>query len=603
MQAIIRAARSKVGADRRAVRGHPSLWSAFLIPAFAIAAAKMTAAPLDHAPFGPIVAETFSTERATNASAPSAANSPSPNRVELLSDGYEALLVRIHLIRQATTSIDVQTFIWKNDECGRLMMFELLQAARRGVNVRIIADSMFSEQNPEIAAFLATAHPNLQLKHYRPTTTRMKPSLLHTLGASVKSFHAVNQRMHNKVMVFDGAILITGGRNIENAYYDLAPELNYRDRDVLAVGPVARAAAASFQEYWDYRFSVATKDLVDVDRVIAKGEFRRYESREDFKIAGYFGTLEQEADDAALIATRFVAPLKNVTRVTFVCDEPGKSRGFFSKAAKITRELRGTLEQARSSVVMQTPYLVLSNPARDLFRELQRRHPGLTIRISSNSFASTDNLFAYSANYRLRNRYVQDLNLQVHELKPLPASMPRLLAKHEAMTQLARQRIASGEQSRLPFMCLHAKSLVVDDRVAFVGSYNLDPRSEALNTEVGLVIEDTGIARELRDEIEADMRAENSWVIARRSLPLRLEVVNGLVGGLLSLSPLDVWPIQNTSSFELRPGAQEVAPTHPRFHDNYREAGAFPGTEGLLSTKEILTRIYKAVGTPLTPIL
>ena len=155
----------------------------------------------------------------------------------------------------------------------------------------------------------------------------------------------------------------------------------------------------------------------------------------------------------------------------------------------------------------------------------------------------------------------------------------------------------------MPFMSIHAKSMVVDDRVAFVGSYNLDPRSENLNTEVGLLIEDEALARELRAEIEEDIRPENSWVIARRALPLRLETVNGLVGGLLSLSPIDVWPIQNTSSFELRAGGVEVPPDHPSFHLNYQEAGAFPGTEGLFTTKEILTRIYKVVGSPLTPIL
>ncbi len=99
------------------------------------------------------------------------------------------------------------------------------------------------------------------------------------------------------------------------------------------------------------------------------------------------------------------------------------------------------------------------------------------------------------------------------------------------------------------------------------------------------------------------MRPENSWTIGRRSLPLRLEVVNSLVDSLLSLSPIDLWPVQNTSSFELKAGATPVSPEHPAFHDNYIEVGSFPGTEGLLSQKEILTRIYKAVGSPLTPIL
>ncbi|MCX6955966.1 MAG: phospholipase D-like domain-containing protein, partial [Verrucomicrobia bacterium] len=150
---------------------------------------------------------------------------------------------------------------------------------------------------------------------------------------------------------------------------------------------------------------------------------------------------------------------------------------------------------------------------------------------------------------------------------------------------------------------LHAKSLVVDGRLAFVGSYNLDPRSENLNTEVGLLVEDEAFARELQAQIARDMRAENSWVIARRAIPLKLDALNGLIDSVLSLSPIDLWPIQNTSSFELRPGARAVPPGHAEFHQRYREVGPFPGTDGLLSTKELLTRLYKAVGAPLTPIL
>ena len=193
--------------------------------------------------------------------------------------------------------------------------------------------------------------------------------------------------------------------------------------------------------------------------------------------------------------------------------------------------------------------------------------------------------------------------MQVYEFRPRPASLASLFPRYGELDRLADTRIAAGRQTKTPFLSIHAKSMVVDDRVAFVGSYNLDPRSENLNTEVGLLIEDALFAKELRTQIEDDMRPENSWVIARRSMPLRLEALNGLVGAALSLSPIDVWPIQNTSSFELRPGATEVPPDHPAFHTHYREAGAFPGTEGLLTTKEILARIYKAVGTPLTPIL
>lgn len=525
------------------------------------------------------------------------------NRVALLEAGYDALLVRIHLIRQARHSIEVQTFIWSNDECGRLVMYELIEAARRGVKVRVIADQPFSVRDPELTAFLATAHPNLEIKHYRPALSRIRPSLVHTLAAGLRSFKDVNQRMHNKVMLFDDAVLVTGGRNIENAYFDHSTELNFRDRDVLVVGPAARAAAAMFEEFWNYDHAMASRDLVDVAAVIGDGRFRRYASREDYDFGPFFGRLVVEADDPELIEERFTRRLRTVKRARFLADEPGKSRGYFGQTAKITRELKAVLQQAEADILIQTPYLVLSRRAQELISDLRAQHPAMRIRISTNSFASTDNLLAYSANYRLRNRYVQDLGLEVHEFRPQPAALALLLPRHRELADLAAARRAAGKQSREPFLCMHAKSLVLDHRIAFIGSFNLDPRSQNLNTEVGLLIEDDVIAQELREQIERDLRPENSWVIGRRALPLGLESVNGLVAGIVALSPIDAWPIQNTSSFELRPGGREVRPGDPSFHENYREVGPFPGTDGRLSTKEILTRLYKVVGSPLTPIL
>lgn len=523
------------------------------------------------------------------------------NRVALLEGGYDALLLRVHLIRHAQKSIEVQTFIWSNDECGRLLMYELIEAAKRGVKVRIIADHLFSDQEPDTVAFLATVHPNFEIKHYRPAFSRIKPSRLQLLLAGLKSFHAINQRMHNKIMLFDDAVLVTGGRNIENSYFDHATGLNYRDRDVLAVGPVARAAAESFGEFWAFRHAIPSRELTDVAAVIARGNFRRYPRREDWDFGGLFGGLDREAGDAALISERFGAKLQPVEKAVFIADVPGKGRGFFSTNARITRELRGTLEQARDRITIQTPYLVLSDPAQRLVAEMHKKNPGLVIRVSTNSFASTDNLAAYSANYRLRSDYIEKLNLQVHEFKPQPAARPLLFSQYERMVARARQ--LHGPDGDRPFLSLHAKSLVVDDRVSFVGSYNLDPRSENLNCEAGLLVEDAAFARALRAEIDRDLRPENSWIIARRRLPLRLDALNALIDGVMSLSPVDLWPVQNTASFELKPGFEEVPPEDPRFHEHHRDVGSFPGADGALSTKEIITRLYKAVGTPLTPVL
>lgn len=559
--------------------------------AFWAGSAAGAPSPLAGSPFGELLA--------ADAAAPTA-----PHRALRLEIGYDALLARVHLIRSARTSIDLQTFIWKNDECGRLLLWELLEAARRGVRVRIVADQLFSETDPETIAFVATAHANLEVRHYRPAFQRIDPALWRQLVAGALSFRSTNQRMHNKVMLVDGAVLLTGGRNIENAYYDHATEYNYRDRDVLATGPAVAEAQHSFEEYWNFRHAVPSRVLKDVARAIERGKFRRYEQREDWDFGGFFGALDREASDAALVRARFVEPLAVVRHAQFISDEAGKARGWLRRSApRGTVELRRALERGERDILVQTPYLVLSPAASTLVRQLHARSPGLRFRVSTNSFASTDNLLAYSANYRLRNLYIEQLGLEVHEFKPRPAVMPLLFPEFAAMDERAAPRMAAREQKRPMFFSLHAKSLVVDDAVAFIGSYNLDPRSENLNTEAGLLVEDEEFARGLRAEIERDLRAENSWVIGRRRLPLAVGAVNSLVGTLTTLSPFDVWPVRNTTSFELRPGGTEVGPGHPEFYRHYDDAGSFPGADGWMSQDEILTRLYKAVGKPLTPIL
>jgi len=562
-------------------------WASLMLALALVGTAARAAEPFSDSPLGPVVGEAFA----------STEDSAIGNQVALLSGGYEALLLRIHLIRQARSSIDIQTFIWTNDEVGRLMAYELIQAARRGVKVRLLADQIASDRDPATVAFMATAHPNLEVRHYRPPLSRLQPSLFHTLLAGLQSFHAINQRMHNKLMVVDGAVLVSGGRNIENTYFDHSTGMNFRDRDILVVGPVVSEAEASFIDFWESHHSVPSGDLVDVGRVIRSGAFPRLETREDFAFNGLFDELDREADEPAVIRAFLQEHLRRVDRVTLLVDTPGKSRGFFSRTSRITAELREALQQAETSIVMQTPYLIISGPAERLFRELRRDHPDLSVRVSTNSFVSTDNELAYSANYRLRGTYVDTLRFEIHEFMPHPATLRELFPGYDAMAERA------GAAGAEPFLCIHAKSLVIDDRVAFVGSYNLDPRSENLNTEIGLLVEDAAFARELREQIERDMAPENSWVIGPRSLPLRLDVVNGLLDGILSLSPIDIWPLQNTSSFELLPGAEAVSPWDPDFHENYRDIGSFPGTDGLFSTSEIMTRLYKAVGSPLTPIL
>ncbi len=553
--------------------------------------------PYANSPFGPVLERHASTakghkDRHTN------------NQVLILDNGYEALLLRIHLIRNASQTIDVQTFIWTNDECGRLMMYELIQAAKRGVKVRIIADHFVSDKDPKIAAFLATVCPNIQLKHYRPVADRLQPRRAHTILKTIFRFKELNQRMHNKVMIFDNAMAITGGRNIENTYYNFSMKMNFRDRDVLMLGPIVTDVTDSFEHFWEYKHSVPSHKLTDVQALIAKGEAPKFEKKADFEFGNIFEKLEAAASDNSYITATFAKKMLPAKRVTFMSDKPGKNRSLFLRGrGRFTKQLVETVAQSRKSLIIQSPYCVLSKRAAELFRTLRSKKEAVQIIVSSNSFGSTDNIVAYSANYRQRSTTIEDLGLQVYEFNPHPNHLLSLFPQYPQMLRMAKAKVNRTAEDRLPFLCIHAKSFVQDDTIAYIGSYNLDPRSENLNTEVGLLIEDADIAQLLKASILLDCAPENSWVIAKRQMPLQLNKVNSLFQGISGLSPIDVWPIRNTSSFALIPGHTPLAPNDPNFYAHYKDVGCFPGAPDTLSKKEVSTRIYKAIGGLATPLL
>jgi len=547
--------------------------------------------PVAHSPFAQIAADVQPTDTSR-----AEGDRTKGNRVLIVNSGYDALLLRVHLIRQAVRTIDIQTFIWTNDECGRFLMYELIAAAKRGVRVRIIADHFVSDKDPGIVAFLATVNPNLQIKHYRPAAKRINPKPYQVLFQAAFGFRDFNQRMHNKIVLVDDAVAITGGRNIENSYYNHSTGMTFKDRDVLVVGPVLADVRRSFARFWDYRHSVSSRELRDVAKLITAGRFERYTTREDFAFNGLFRELMIEADDAKLITARFVSQTIPAQKVRFLADRPGKNRSLWLRGGgRASRVLAQVIGEARRELIIQSPYFVVSEEAEKVFRAIRAKQPELDVTISTNSFGSTDNTVAYSANYRLRSLYIESLGFRAYEYKPHPEDLRRVFPAYDVFEKRASLGPKPDDAPEKPFLCIHAKSFVMDGRVSFIGSFNLDPRSVNLNTEVGFLITDPVVARELRRDILTDTAPRNSWVINRKQMPLGLEEANSLLEGFVRKTPLDLWPIRNTSSFELIDGREAVPPDHPEFYDRYRDIGPFPGAKPGWTAKQITTRIYKAV--------
>jgi cardiolipin synthase C len=544
------------------------------------------------------------------------------NSVALLENGNDALLSRIHLIRSATESISIQTLIWANDESGRLFMYELIQAARRGVKVRFLIDQLSSESQIKLTEFLAYAHPNFSIKLFNPVSgvfnqPKAKSLFLEKLYALVFKFHRFNHRMHNKTFIVDNLVAITGGRNYQNAYYDRAFGMNYKDRDILAVGHVVDEMTDSFDVYWASRYSVALSDLGDARAQLHQGQLSDLSTREGFLLNGLFEQVNRDLQQPTLVSERFVETLRQVEDAFFVADSPRKRDRillWFGGKSKITHRLASIVANAKESIYIQTPYLVLTSPAQSLFKKVRSKYPDIDIRISTNSLAATDSWHVYALSYKQKQAYLQELKFKIYEFMPLPGDMASFMPELERLSDrrpasggppLITDRVSDAETGRAsPYLCLHGKSMVVDEKISFVGSYNLDPRSENMNTEAGLFIRDREFARLLREHIEKDMSPQNSWVVARKKRPLGLDLPNTLLVWLSDIIPLvDIWPFRYATSFQLIEGRQPVDSDHPDFYKNYRDVGSFPEVSRGNVGKEFGARGTKAFLSVVKPLL
>ena len=453
-----------------------------------------------------------------------AASTPAlPRHHALLLDyGQDALLARLDMIRSAQRTLDVQTYIFDEDDAGHLFLDEMLAAARRGVRVRVLVDQLSALRHVDTLAALAGAHANFEMRIYNPVLGRARISYPQYVLAAACCWRRLNQRMHNKLLLVDGLVGITGGRNYQNSYYDWDPEYNFRDRDLFVAGPVVAAMATSFEEYWDARLTRRLPGLADVGRQLLREGVPAL-PHEPFELPARVSRISRDADDPALVGDLAAAALA-VGAVEFIADPPAKHRRSYEGVAPSTRGLRELIDSAQREVLLQTPYLVLSRAAQDQFRELHERDPAPRVVVSTNSLAATDAFITYALSYKYKRRFLRDFGFEIHEFKPFPQDAPIDVeatgtvgiaweadgtavvtgapgdsgALGDAAADgpragparpLGREYSAlrwSGFSANEPVPLerggvrfgMHAKSLVVDERIGVVGTHNFDPRGD-----------------------------------------------------------------------------------------------------------------------------
>ncbi|WNH54157.1 phospholipase D family protein [Stenotrophomonas oahuensis] len=346
----------------------------------------------------------------------------------ILDEGETSLVARINLIRSATRSIDLQTYIFDKDDSARLVLEELQAAARRGVKVRVLIDQLSAISDLQILGALASSHQNVQLRVYNPTFGKAKLNYFDYAGSVLCCFRRFNQRMHNKLLVIDDALGVVGGRNYQDDYYDWDSEYNFRDRDVVVAGPEVRAMAVNFDAFWHAPRSVPAERLNDVGRTLLTQGAPAMPPL-DYRHPERVDQVSDEASDPDYVRRTFVDTALPVASVRYVADLPRKHRreraSQPANGQHVTEpQLDALIASAQSEVLLQTPYLVLSKPARKLFKELRVREQAPRVVVSTNSLAATDNPIVYALSYKYKRRNLRELGFNIYEFKPFPLNAP-----------------------------------------------------------------------------------------------------------------------------------------------------------------------------------
>ncbi len=403
--------------------------------------------------------------------------------VALLADPAEALQSRLQLAALATTSLDLQYYLWQGDDSGMALTHEVLTAADRGVRVRILLDDIYHSGRDSSYQTL-DAHPNVEVRLFNPMGNR---------GAAKTGNYALNKstlnyRMHNKIFLVDGVAAIMGGRNIGDEYFGYDSSFNFQDMDAIALGEVAGEAGAAFDLFWNADLAIPVS-AVDGKEGQPASEAQLQQlavARERMRPGSENG---QEPGMATQAWLEQLTGELLWTRARVIVDRPDRGSEYPDSAFTVFAQDPDS--RPTESLVIQTAYLIPNGPTMDNLRGLTSA--GVAIRILTNSAGSTNHnsVHAYYAPYR----------------KPLLAAGIDLY-EVQGSGSLAAYLDRVGEDAHAG---LHTKAMVVDQRVAVIGSYNMDPRSRVWNSEIALVVDDREFAAEVLEEMDRDFAPAAAW--------------------------------------------------------------------------------------------
>ena len=383
-----------------------------------------------------------------------------------MGDGIDALAARLLLAQRAEQTIDVQYYLIKNDIVGRAFFLSLLRAADRGVRVRLLLDDMFTK-GYDVGMAALHSHPNFEIRIFNPFN---RGAAGRSLGAAT-SFSRINRRMHNKSFTVDNQITIIGGRNIADEYFGAREDSKFSDLDVVGVGPVVQDVSNMFDTYWNHATALPApafvKELEDPEAALNELRDRLESALDDINDSKYADAVRERVQKYIETDSHMFewAPYK------LVVDSPDK--GIKKKAAEadsITTPLIESLRAAERKVVIVSPYFVPRKGGIEGLLELEEK--GIEVTVITNSLAA-NNQFTVHGGYAPSRKPLLEGGVQIYEVRP------------DADVRGTEFIDASGATATL-----HTKSFVVDEEELFIGSFNFDPRSANINTELGVIIYD-----------------------------------------------------------------------------------------------------------------
>lgn len=402
----------------------------------------------------------------------------------ILDTSHSGLYWRLALIDSATTSLEIQTYLWYPDASGRLLLERVVAAAQRGVRVRLILDDLLLQGHDQLIANLQ-AQDNIEFRIFNPWTRRS--SLLDRAGEMIAEMERLNTRMHDKLLIADGRAAVIGGRNVGDHYFGLNEIYNFHDTDLLGIGRIGVQANAMFDKFWNSDWVVSAGRLsTAADAESAAEQWQNLVAQntaapvlESFprRVQDWSDELRAEAKDL------------RIGRSKLVYDETATEQ----INQNVLSQMFNFFSLAERELLIMNAYVIPSEKVITFMQELTDR--GVKTRLLTNSLASHD-VPAVNSHYEpWRDDFIR-AGIDLYELRSDPAIASSVVDVPPVQSE---------------FTGLHSKTAVVDRRYVFIGSMNFDPRSARINTEMGAFVDSPALAEDMAAIIERDMAPDNAW--------------------------------------------------------------------------------------------